>query len=400
MKMLSPLRTPRRLALMTGLLASCSATVHAATITVTNPSDDFSVGTLRRSVVNAQAGDTINFNLTYPAVIHFFSGVRIDKNLTINGPGSDQLQLHGNFSDQFFMLTITPGVTATLSNVQISASNALAIDNQGDLTLNDSVVSYNQLSLANTGTLTVNDTAFTNNLGANWGGAIKNYGQATINRSLFSHNDARIGGAAIFTDANGTLVVNDSAFVSNGSGSSAHFGTGGALLNWGTTTVNNSTFSDNVSGPEGTGGAIENTGTLTVNSSTISRNLAMSGGSGIANTSGTTTLRRTIVDDSCIGSPVTSAGDNRGSDNMCFANSAALNDGQSLDLQLGALGNHGGPTPTIALLEASPAIDAVIVNAAGCSGTDQRGVARPLGVRCDIGAFERNPEDIFADGFD
>ncbi|MEO8671154.1 MAG: choice-of-anchor Q domain-containing protein [Tahibacter sp.] len=398
--MLSPLRVLRRLAQMTALIASCSVPVYAATITVTNPNDDFSVGTLRRSVANAQAGDTINFNLTYPAVIRFVYGVRIDKNLTISGPGSDQLRLDGNFSDQFFMFTITPGATATVRNVQISASNALAIDNQGNLTLNDSVVSYNQLSLANTGTLTVNHTAFTNNLGANWGGAIKNYGQATINRSLFSHNDARIGGAAIFTDTNATLQVNDSAFVSNGSGSFAHFGAGGALLNWGTSTVNNSTFSNNVSGPVGTGGAMENTGTLTVNSSTISRNVAMSGGSGIANTSGTTTLRRTIVDDSCIGSTLTSAGDNRGSDSTCFANSAALNDSQSLDLQLGTLGNHGGATPTIALLPGSPAIDAVIVNAAGCSGTDQRGVARPLGVRCDTGAFERNPGDIFANGFE
>lgn len=400
MKMLSSRRALRRLALMTALVASCNAPVYAAIITVTNLGDDFSVGSFRRSVASAQAGDTIDFDLKYPAVIRFLTGVRIEKNLTINGPGSDKLRLDGNFSDQFFMFTITPGVTATLSDVQISASNALAIDNQGNLTLNDSVVSYNQVSLVNTGTLTVNDTAFTNNLGANWGGAIKNNGQATINRSLFSHNDARIGGAAIFTSGSGTLVVNDSAFVSNGSGSFAHFGTGGALLNWGSTTVNNSTFSDNVSGPVGTGGAIENTGTLMVNSSTISRNLAMSGGSGIANTSGTTTLRRTIVDDSCIGSPLTSAGDNRGSDSTCFANSAALNDSQSLDLQLGTLGNHGGPTPTIALLPGSPAIDAVIFNAAGCSGTDQRGVARPLGVRCDTGAFERNPEDIFANGFE
>jgi hypothetical protein len=47
-----------------------------------------------------------------------------------------------------------------------------------------------------------------------------------------------------------------------------------------------------------------------------------------------------------------------------------------------------------------PAIDAVTVNAATCSGTDQRGAPRPMGPRCDIGAFEFDPDPIFASGFD
>ncbi len=51
-----------------------------------------------------------------------------------------------------------------------------------------------------------------------------------------------------------------------------------------------------------------------------------------------------------------------------------------------ALANNGGPTLTHALVTDSPAIDA----AGDCSplGTDQRGVARPQGLACDIGAFE------------
>ncbi len=59
------------------------------------------------------------------------------------------------------------------------------------------------------------------------------------------------------------------------------------------------------------------------------------------------------------------------------------------------LQSNGGPTQTIALTATSPALHAG--NASACSATgagnvngqDQRGVSRPQGSGCDIGAFER-----------
>jgi hypothetical protein len=63
---------------------------------------------------------------------------------------------------------------------------------------------------------------------------------------------------------------------------------------------------------------------------------------------------------------------------------------------LGALGNNGGPTQTMALKNGSPALDAG--NPAGCRDfagnllrTDQRGLPRPGGAErtgCDMGAYE------------
>ncbi|HEY9741316.1 MAG TPA: choice-of-anchor Q domain-containing protein, partial [Coleofasciculaceae cyanobacterium] len=55
---------------------------------------------------------------------------------------------------------------------------------------------------------------------------------------------------------------------------------------------------------------------------------------------------------------------------------------------LGSLANNGGSgsTQTLALLAGSPAINAG--NNSVCPKTDQRGVARPQGGVCDIGAFE------------
>ena len=57
-----------------------------------------------------------------------------------------------------------------------------------------------------------------------------------------------------------------------------------------------------------------------------------------------------------------------------------------VDARLGALADNGGPTATNALLPGIPAIDASAEGS--CPPLDQRGVPRPRGRSCDIGAFE------------
>jgi fibronectin-binding autotransporter adhesin len=63
--------------------------------------------------------------------------------------------------------------------------------------------------------------------------------------------------------------------------------------------------------------------------------------------------------------------------------------------QLGTLGTHGGPTETIGIKAASPAHDAVPPLVCPFHA-DQRGVHRPEGPKCDIGAFELKPGEIVA----
>jgi hypothetical protein len=65
--------------------------------------------------------------------------------------------------------------------------------------------------------------------------------------------------------------------------------------------------------------------------------------------------------------------------------------GTVADPLLGPLLPNGGPTQTMALSAGSPAIDQVPPGATACPGTDQRGVGRPQGPACDIGAYERVP---------
>jgi hypothetical protein len=84
------------------------------------------------------------------------------------------------------------------------------------------------------------------------------------------------------------------------------------------------------------------------------------------------------------------AGTNFGDDSTC----PGFTQVTSAQLNLGSLADNGGPTQTIALLPGSVAIDA----ATDCTDydgnsltTDQRGVARPQGPACDVGAFELEP---------
>jgi hypothetical protein len=97
----------------------------------------------------------------------------------------------------------------------------------------------------------------------------------------------------------------------------------------------------------------------------------------------------------CEGAPVTSQGYNLDSDGTCTSQPTDIT---SATPGLDALAlNAPGTTATHALLSGSPAIDAGDCNG-GAITTDQRGVSRPQGAACDIGAFELEPPDADGDG--
>jgi hypothetical protein len=68
---------------------------------------------------------------------------------------------------------------------------------------------------------------------------------------------------------------------------------------------------------------------------------------------------------------------------------------QNTNPQLSPLSDNSGPTKTHALLAGSPAINAVLLadcsDVSGPIATDQRGIVRPQGGACDVGAFEFVP---------
>jgi len=120
---------------------------------------------------------------------------------------------------------------------------------------------------------------------------------------------------------------------------------------------------------------------------TVASNTASSGGRGIHRAGGTVLLKNTIVAyngaTNCSGG-VTSNGYNLEDADTCGLN--ATGDITDTNPLLGPLADNGGDTLTHALLEGSPAIDRGTC-VAGIT-TDQRGVTRPQGGTCDMGAYE------------
>ena len=118
--------------------------------------------------------------------------------------------------------------------------------------------------------------------------------------------------------------------------------------------------------------------------------IAGNNGDGLEVHGGPTTAVNTIVannttsDCSLTPETFTSDGHNLDSDGSCELNSAG--DISEANPRLSQLENHGGPTPTEQLSFTSPAVDAG--DDASCPATDQRGSHRPLGLHCDIGAYE------------
>jgi hypothetical protein len=268
---------------------------------------------------------------------------------------------------------------------------------------------YEGGGIYNLGTLTLVNSNVSGNSVDALGGGIYNGGTVWITNSTIIGNSARasaalsmVYGGGIDNDR-GAMTINNST-ISGNTASSLHRGywpsRGAGIANSGTLTINNSTISGNTASYgiyQGSyGGGISNNGTVTISNTTISGNTAMFGG-GI---SGFAALHNSIVANNhafrggnC-SSTMTSEGYNLSSDNTCkFSGPGDLN---NTDPKLGTLGYYGGPTQTIPLLSASPAIDAG--NPSGCTDaqgqllkTDQRGMPRPDREDrsgCDMGAYE------------
>ena len=76
------------------LVCTVAISVHANMITVTNTNDG-GLGSLRHALTIANDGDTINFAVTGTITLTS-GGLPINKNITISGPGPDQLSIDGN----------------------------------------------------------------------------------------------------------------------------------------------------------------------------------------------------------------------------------------------------------------------------------------------------------------
>src|SRR5580700_494550 len=76
------------------LLYAVALPVHAATITVTNTNDS-GPGSLRQALAVAHDGDRITFAVSGTITLTS-GGLVVTKNVTISGPGANELSIDGN----------------------------------------------------------------------------------------------------------------------------------------------------------------------------------------------------------------------------------------------------------------------------------------------------------------
>jgi parallel beta-helix repeat protein len=246
--------------------------------------------------------------------------------------------------------------------------------------------------LANYGATTLSDSTVSGNSASGSGGGLYNSssGSATLSDSTVSGNSAQDGGG--LCNDGGSVTLTDCTVSGNSAGSQ-----GGGLFNNGgaaAMALTNCTVSGNDSGSLG-GGVMNIVGTATLINCTISGNYTNYDGGGLYNYRGTVTLTNTIVAGNSSSSGASDTGGYSavsGSFNLIgIGGSSGLVNGDDgnlvgvADPGLAPLGNFGGPTETMALLPASPAIDAG-TSGAGIPTTDQRGLGAVGGT--DIGAFE------------
>ncbi len=327
--------------------------------------------------------------------------------------------------------------TQVMSNV---ASYTGGIHSGAGGRIENSIIAYNRADSFNPDTngngmtggiealdLVIINSEISHNRAATWGGGIRADGNTRIENSLVAHNQAGFAGGGIRggfalisstvrdnTAAYGggivawgkaieisqSLIANNTATVRGGGLMPEHIGPGIPIVE-----ITNSTFSGNQA-PEG--GAIDTalvtdfdaavrsvqwSGEINLHNTTVAFNRSSQGSAGLLAQGEfdpiSLGLDNTIVSnndgDNCTDVPSdASKGHNLSDDGTCVFTS--IGDITKVDANLGPLQDNGGPTLTHALLDGSPAIDAG--NDTACPATDQRGITRPRGAHCDIGAYE------------
>jgi hypothetical protein len=181
-----------------------------------------------------------------------------------------------------------------------------------------------------------------------------------------------------------------------GDGGGIHVdGTAGSDVN-----VGNSTIAENSAGsavsdesPDGRGGGIMQADTgpsVFLSTSTVAGNSVPAGSAGAGlHSVATFTLLSTVIAGNQAGTVSANCFGSFLNENFTLVFGDGSCPGTVGDPKLGPLANNGGPTETMGLNAGSAALNKIPQGSAEtCPPTDQRGVGRPVGGACDIGAFE------------
>jgi hypothetical protein len=378
----------------------------ATIYTVTSTADTDTSGTLRNAITQANTvtpTDTniIDFNLPSGSVIELESALPALSagSIAIDGPSASSLTVERDptVATQFGVFVVDGGSNVSISGLTIAHGDTGGglgggIDNSGTLTLTDSTLvnntAYRGGGLFNSGTATVNGCDFTSNSGLSGsssgegGGMYSSGGHASLSGCTLRNNTAQAfgGGISVFQ---GALTITNSTLTGN----SAYRGGGIEAVTM-TCTLINCTIADNTADDEG--GGIFSSGYWTTLGNTI-----VADNQTVGNVFGPDTFGVFIsLGYNLIGNDRDSGGETMVGSPWVSTDQTGTA-AQPLDPMLGPLQNNGGPTPTMALLPGSPAIDKGGASLSGVTvpTIDQRGAVRgPAGLNAgtapDVGAYE------------
>ncbi|HXC50042.1 MAG TPA: choice-of-anchor Q domain-containing protein [Candidatus Limnocylindrales bacterium] len=325
------------------LLAMTPDWSEAAVLTVMN-SNDTGAGSLRDTIASASSGDTIDFDAGLAgSVIRFGSAITVDKDLTIDGTGVPVTlsgDSNGNGSADVQLFVVAFEINFTLDHVTLTkglGDVGGCILSTGRLFFYDSTVSACHASAAG-------------------GGIYATY--ATISGSTINGNSGDQGGGIYV--ASSALIVNSTIY-------------------------GNTAATD--------GGGIQGRVTAGVqlyNTTVMANSAPLTAGGGIA-TRGPLDLVNTIIAGSTGADCKLESGGSIGTNTSNLIEDASCPAAFSGDPMLSPLGNYGGPTQTAPPMNGSLANDhgdETYCLASPTGGVDQRGITRPVGSGCDIGATE------------
>jgi hypothetical protein len=422
----------------------------AATFTVTN-TNATGPGSLVDAIsqANASAGPHI-INITASGTMSVTTPLVLTQSMTINGPVATPpvFTIDGGNATRLIQVSASAsgpitlnGITLTHGRVDSTKGGAIDVPAGRTLNLTNCLVTANSTTgtssadiflsaggaISTAGTLNVQFSTISNNAATGPGGAIYSAATATVSiaGSQVIGNQATNFAGAMYCSASVLITLTNTTFFGNQSGTGGSgavgftdtkavisgctfsgnttLGAGGAMVTnariGASIGIENSTFSGNTA--DFAGGFYAQAGTTDLRNVTITANTARRAGGGFNNPGAPIILlRNTIVAGNTVtlpggadcSGPVASNGYNLiGSTDGCTGLIGTDVTGNSP--ALAPLSINGGPTLTHLPFLSSPAVDAG--NPSGCLGlsganltVDQRGLGRPFGPRCDIGAVE------------
>ena len=279
--------------------------------------------------------------------------------------------------------------------LQTCADNVFLQEGSGlftvqNLTITGGHASGNGGGIFAAGPLTLQSTTISGNRANAAGGGIASQGLITMTRStVVSNVSSGVGGGVSIGPASPGLTMTDSTVSNNVGGGIATVPNAQQV----SVTAVNSTITGNTNGGSSLGSGIFSAGSTKLVYTTVARNVA--GDFGNIDTATLEAFGSVVAESNGTGNclaATTSHGYNYSDDDLCGF-TASTDRENAADPQLGPLAANGGPTPTLLPEPGSPLIDAIPVGSCQADGAagitnDQRGVTRPQGPGCDIGAVE------------